>query len=97
LREGVYRHLKEREWLFRRLENDTVSLVHHSGIFGMGVSIEDIDWNKVLSIILGSYDVATLVSNIFIPYHDLKYWPGATDSVVSTYHTMRIGCVSSGK
>ncbi len=47
LRVGVYRHLKEREWPFRRLENDTVSLVHHSGIFGKGVRIEDIDWNKV--------------------------------------------------
>ncbi len=47
LREGVYRHLKEREWLFSRLENDTVFLVHHSGIFGMGVKIEDIDWSEV--------------------------------------------------
>jgi hypothetical protein len=46
LREGVYRHLKEREWLFSRVENDTVFLLHHSGIFGMGVRIEDIDWSE---------------------------------------------------
>ena len=45
LREGVCRHLKEREWFFSRLENGTVSLVHHS--IGMGVRSEDNDWSKV--------------------------------------------------
>jgi hypothetical protein len=46
LREGIYLHLKEREWLFRRVENDTIFLVHQSGIFGMEVRIEDIDWSE---------------------------------------------------
>ncbi len=46
LRDGVHRYLKEREWLFSRLENDTVFLTHHSGLFGMGVRIEDIDWTS---------------------------------------------------
>ena len=47
LREGVYRHLKEREWLFSRVEIDTIFVIHESGNFGMGVRVEDIDWSDV--------------------------------------------------
>jgi hypothetical protein len=49
LRVGVYRQLKEREWLFRRIENGIVFLVHHSGVYGLGVKIEDIDWSEIQS------------------------------------------------
>jgi hypothetical protein len=47
LKENVYRYLKEREWLFNKVENDMVYLVDASGVFGMGVRGEDIDWSKI--------------------------------------------------
>ena len=47
LKEDVYRYIKNREWLFNKIENDTVYLLDESGVFGMGVKVENIDWSKV--------------------------------------------------
>jgi hypothetical protein len=45
LKEGLYRQLKEREWIFNRTENNLVFLVHKEGAYGVVVGNEDIDWN----------------------------------------------------
>ncbi len=49
LKEGVYGYLKDREWLFNKLEDDVIYLIDKSGIFGLGVRVEDIDWSAVYS------------------------------------------------
>jgi hypothetical protein len=46
LRDGLYRQLKEREWLFNRTENNLVFLLHKEGAYGLVVRNEDIDWNE---------------------------------------------------
>ncbi len=46
LRDGLYKQLKEREWIFNRTENNWVFLVHKEGAYGVVVRSEDIDWNK---------------------------------------------------
>ena len=45
LREGVYRQLKERDWVFNKRENDTVFLIHSSRAYGIAVRTGDIDWD----------------------------------------------------
>ena len=45
LREGVYKQLSDREWIFSRAEKEMIFLIHKSGAFGVVVRIEDIDWN----------------------------------------------------
>ncbi len=47
LREDVCKQLSEREWLFRRIENDLVFLIHKSRAYGIAVRIKDIDWNSL--------------------------------------------------
>ncbi len=47
LREGVHKQLREREWFFKRVENDFVFLIHESMAYGIAVRINDIDWNSV--------------------------------------------------
>jgi hypothetical protein len=44
LREGVYKQLKDRDWLFNKFENDTVFLIHASRAYGIAVRTGDIDW-----------------------------------------------------
>lgn len=45
LREDILRHVRPREWIFKRVEDDgTVLLVHESGGFGWNVKIDQIDW-----------------------------------------------------
>jgi hypothetical protein len=44
LREGVFRQLDDRDWLFNKLENETVFLIHESRAYGIAVKISDIDW-----------------------------------------------------
>ncbi len=44
LREGVYRQLKDRDWLFSKFENETVFLIHASRAYGISVRTVDIDW-----------------------------------------------------
>jgi hypothetical protein len=46
LRDGLYRQLKEREWIFNRTENNWVFLVHKEGAYGVVVRIEDIEWSE---------------------------------------------------
>ncbi len=43
--EGVLKQLREREWVFNRVENGVVFLSHESRAYGIAVKIEDIDWN----------------------------------------------------
>jgi len=45
LREGLYKQLRDREWIFSRVENNLTFLIHKNGAFGVVVGIEDIDWN----------------------------------------------------
>ena len=45
LKDGLYRQLKEREWVFNRTENNLIFLIHKDGTYGVVVRIEDIDWN----------------------------------------------------
>ena len=44
LKDGLYRQLKEREWIFNRTENNLIFLIHKDGAYGVVVRIEDIDW-----------------------------------------------------
>jgi len=46
LKEGLYRQLKEREWMFNRTEDNLVFLIHKEGAYGVVVRNEDIDWNE---------------------------------------------------
>ena len=46
LRDGLYRQLKEREWIYNRTENDLIFLIHKDGAYGVVVRIQDIDWNE---------------------------------------------------
>jgi hypothetical protein len=46
LREGLYKELRDREWIFNRTENDLIFLIHKNGAYGVVVGIEDIDWNE---------------------------------------------------
>ena len=45
LREGIFRQLRDREWIFNRAEDDIIFLVHKSGAYGVVVKTGDIDWN----------------------------------------------------
>jgi hypothetical protein len=46
LRDGLYRQLKERQWIFNRTENDLIFLANKEGAYGVVVRNEDIDWNE---------------------------------------------------
>jgi hypothetical protein len=46
LREGVYKQLSDREWIFNRAEKEMIFLIHKSGAFGVVVKVDDIDWNE---------------------------------------------------
>jgi len=46
LKDGLYRQLKEREWIYNRTENDLIFLIHKDGAYGVVVRIQDIDWNE---------------------------------------------------
>ncbi len=46
LKEGLYRQLKEREWIFNRTEDNLIFLIHKEGAYGVVVRNEDIDWNE---------------------------------------------------
>ena len=46
IREGVYKQLKKREWIFNRAEEDIVFLTHKRGAYGVVVRIEDIEWSE---------------------------------------------------
>ena len=46
LKDGLYRQLKERQWIFNRTENNLVFLINKEGAYGVVVRNEDIDWNE---------------------------------------------------
>jgi len=46
LKDGLYRQLREREWLFHRTENNWVFLIHKEGAYGVVVRIDDIEWSE---------------------------------------------------
>jgi hypothetical protein len=45
LRDGIYRQLKDREWIFNRVEKNMIFLIHKNGAYGVAVRTEDIEWN----------------------------------------------------
>ena len=46
LREGLYKQLRDREWIFNRTENNLIFLIHRNGAYGVVVGVDDIDWNE---------------------------------------------------
>ncbi len=46
LKDGLYRQLKERQWIFNRMEKNLIFLTHTGGAYGVVVGMEDIDWNQ---------------------------------------------------
>ncbi len=46
LREGLYKQLRDREWIFNRMENNLIYLIHRNGAYGVVVGVEEIDWNE---------------------------------------------------
>lgn len=46
LKDGLYRQLKEREWIYNRTEKNLIFLIHKDGAYGVVVRNEDIDWNE---------------------------------------------------
>jgi hypothetical protein len=47
IREGLYKQLRDREWIFNRVENNLIFLIHKNGAYGVAVKIEEIDWNQL--------------------------------------------------
>jgi hypothetical protein len=45
LKDGLYRQLGERQWIFNRMEKNLIFLIHKEGAYGVVVRNEDIDWN----------------------------------------------------
>jgi hypothetical protein len=46
IREGLYKQLREHEWIFNRTENNLIFLIHKNGAYGVVVGIEDIEWSE---------------------------------------------------
>ena len=46
LREDVSQHGKEREWILNKVKGNTIFLIHETGVYGIVVGIEDIDWTE---------------------------------------------------
>jgi hypothetical protein len=44
LREDVCQQVKERNWIFNKVKDNTIFLIHETGAYGIVVNIEDIDW-----------------------------------------------------
>jgi hypothetical protein len=49
LKEHVYWNLKNRGLFFNRVGDETVYLLDESGVFGMAVKVDGIDWSNVCS------------------------------------------------
>lgn len=47
LRDGVYRQIKEREWILKKIDSEGVHLLHESRAYGLVVKQEDIDWSDL--------------------------------------------------
>ena len=48
LKDGLYGQLRERQWIFNRMENNLIFLIHKEGAYGVVVRNEDIDWDGCL-------------------------------------------------
>ncbi len=46
LREGSYKQLRDREWIFNKAEKNMIFLIHKNGAFGVVVRMEDIEWSE---------------------------------------------------
>jgi hypothetical protein len=44
LRGDVCQQVKERDWIFNKVKDNTIFLIHETGAYGIVVGIEDIDW-----------------------------------------------------
>jgi hypothetical protein len=44
LREDVCQQVEERNWIFNKVKDNTIFLIHETGAYGILVNIEDIDW-----------------------------------------------------
>lgn len=44
LRGDVCHQVKERDWIFNKVKDNTIFLIHETGAHGILVGIEDIDW-----------------------------------------------------
>lgn len=47
LRDGIYRGIKEREWILDRVDHEGVHLLHETRAYGLIVRMEDINWNNI--------------------------------------------------
>lgn len=47
LREDAWKQLKDREWLFNRVDSDAIFLTHEFGAYGIAVRFDDIDWSGI--------------------------------------------------
>ena len=47
LREENHKQVRELEWVFNRMDQKSIILVHKSGAYGLVVGNEDIDWDEV--------------------------------------------------
>jgi hypothetical protein len=45
LRVDVYKRLKDREWVFNKMESGQIHLLHESRAYGLIVKPDDIDWS----------------------------------------------------
>ncbi len=46
LRGGACQQVKEREWIFNKVKDHMIFLVHETGAYGIAVDVEDIDWTE---------------------------------------------------
>ena len=46
IREGSYKQSRDREWIFNRVENNLIFLIHKNGVYGVAVGIEDFVWTS---------------------------------------------------
>jgi hypothetical protein len=46
LRDDVYRQIREREWILKKIDSEGVHLLHESRAYGLIVRMEDIDWSE---------------------------------------------------
>jgi hypothetical protein len=44
LRGDVCQQVKERDWIFNKVKDNTIFLIRETGAHGIVVNIEDIDW-----------------------------------------------------
>ncbi len=46
LKDGLYRRLRARQWIFNRMEDNLIFLIHKEGAYGVVVRDEDVDWEE---------------------------------------------------